>query len=380
MTTADVMARQAARKATDMRLRTATMADLDALVALENRVFATDRCSRRSFRNFLRARSAALIVAEDEKLVGYALVLFRPNSAVGRLYSIAVAADRAGQGIGARLLEAAEAAALARGCLSMRLEVHEGNRRAIKRYEQAGYRLFGCHPAYYADGGDARRYRKDIQPDLQGLRHPPPYFHQTTEFTCGSACIMMALAAVKPDWRPQPNAELIFWRDATTIFTSGGPGGCDPFGLAVTLRRQGVHPEILVNNPGPYFLDTVQSQEKQRVMRLAQAEFRQEAERLGIPVRVAPDGESVLMRALESGHVAIVLITGYHMIRRGGPHWVFAFGCEKRRVLLHDPTARRDEQGLSRATFAVPEAEFGRMTRVGRDHLRAAIVIPRGAS
>ena len=34
---------------------------------------------------------------------------------------------------------------------------------------------------------------------LAALQAAPPYFHQTTEFTCGPACIMMALAWA--DWR-----------------------------------------------------------------------------------------------------------------------------------------------------------------------------------
>ncbi len=372
------MRAQAFRTDREIRLRPGALADIAALLALEAKAFTTDRCSRRSFRRFLTSDLAALIVAGDDTLLGYALVLFRPKSAVGRLYSIAV--EQAGQGVGVRLLAAAEAAAIARGCISMRLEVHERNAAAIARYQKAGYRLFGRVPDYYGDGGNALRYEKPLQPQLRGLQNPPPYFHQTTEFTCGSACIMMALASAKPSWRPEPASEFKLWREATTIFTSGGPGGCDPYGLAVTLRRQGLRPEILVNNPGPYFLDTVQSEEKRRVMRLAQEAFREEAEGLGIPTHLAPDGESVLIQRLDAGAAAIVLVTGYHMARRGGPHWVFAFGYEGRHVLVHDPSAKYDDQGMSRASFAVPAPEFARMTRYGRDRLRAAIVIPRGAS
>ena len=369
---------QALRKQQEIRLRSGAIGDIEALLALEAEVFKTDRCSRRSFRRFLASDLAAPIVAENGALAGYALVLFRRKSAIGRLYSIAVAPAHSGQGIGVRLLLAAEQAAIARGCVSMRLEVDERNKVAIARYEKAGYRLFGRVPDYYDDGGNALRYGKPLQPVLRGLENPPPYFHQTTEFTCGSACIMMALASAKPSWRPEPASEFKLWREATTIFTSGGPGGCDPYGLAVTLRRHGLGPEILVNNPGPYFLDTVQSEEKQRVMRLAQEEFRKEARGLGIPTHLAPDGESVLIEKLEAGCSAIVLVTGYHMARRGGPHWVFAFGYEGRHILVHDPSAKYDDQGMSRASFAVPRTEFGRMTRVGRDRLRAAIVIPKG--
>ena len=114
--------------------------------------------------------------------------------AVARLYSIAVAPQMGGRGVGAMLLAAAEAAALARDCRAMRLEVHETNHAAISRYRKSGYREFGRHARYYEDGGDALRFEKRLTPRWPGSRRRRAYFHQTTEFTCGPACIMMALA------------------------------------------------------------------------------------------------------------------------------------------------------------------------------------------
>ena len=126
------------------------MRDLDALVALENAVFATDILSRRSFRHFLTAPKSSLIVAEESgKLAGYALVLYPARSKLARLYSIAVAPHVGRRGVGPLLLAAAETAARRRGRRTMRLEVHEHNGRAIARYEKSGYRLFGRHRHYY---------------------------------------------------------------------------------------------------------------------------------------------------------------------------------------------------------------------------------------
>ena len=41
--------------------------------------------------------------------------------------------------------------------------------------------------------------------------------------------------------------------------------------MAVALKRHGLAPEIYVSRPGPYFLDTVTSADKRRVMQLTQA-------------------------------------------------------------------------------------------------------------
>ena len=370
--------------AAPLRVRTAEARDIDALMELEHRVFTTDRLSRRSLRRFLNSPSAEVLVAEEEggRLAGTAIVLFRPLSAVARLYSIAVAPHMGGRGVGPMLLAAAEAAAIARDCGSIRLEVHETNHAAISRYRKSGYREFGRRVGYYEDGGDALRFEKRLVPDPKLLATAPPYFHQTVEFTCGPACIMMALAWADRSFQPEPACEFRLWRESTTIFMSAGPGGCEPYGMAATLKRHGLVPELYVSSPGPYFLDTVKSADKRRVMDVTQAAYRCEAGALDIPTHLTPASESVLMRALDAGSVAIVLVCGYHMVPRGVPHWVFAFGRAGRHVLVHDPAAIRDDHGMAMApeTYAVPWTAFERMTRLGRERLSAAIVIRKGPS
>jgi ribosomal protein S18 acetylase RimI-like enzyme len=383
----------------EMRARKAEPGDVAALMALEHLVFATDRLSRRSLRRFLTSPSAEVIVAQErERLAGTAIVLFRPRSVVARLYSIAVAPHMGGRGVAPMLLEAAEAAALARGCHAIRLEVHQTNHAAISRYRKSGYQEFGRHRGYYEDGGDALRFEKGLVPNSAVLKSAPPYFHQTTEFTCGPACIMMALAwadalsdgrassSVRSRagrrFKPAPAFEFQLWREATTIFTGSGPGGCEPYGMAVALKRHGLEPEVYVSRPGPYFLDTVKSADRRRVMELTQLDFQREAKALDIPSHMTPVNESVLMRAFDAGSVAIVLVSGYHMVPRGKPHWIFAFGRDGRHVLMHDPAAIRDDQGMAAAaeTYAVPWTAFERVTHLGRERLSAAIVIRKGPS
>lgn len=149
-----------------LRLRPATPDDLDALLAIETEAFASDLISRRSLRRFITTSTAAALVAEQDGLtIGYALVLFRTISAMGRLYSIAVAPRSRGCGIGTALIAAAEATALARGCDWMRLEVRPENTGAIARYLKAGYRQFGRRTDYYEDHSDALLFEKPLRLD-----------------------------------------------------------------------------------------------------------------------------------------------------------------------------------------------------------------------
>ena len=370
----------------EIEIRVGTTTDLNALLELETKVFTTDRMSRRSLRHFLSSPTARVLIAEIERrIAGSAVVLFRPNSTVARLYSIAVAPHSAGRGVGPMLLAAAEEAALDNDRLYLRLEVHEKNHRAIARYRKAGYQQFGRHHQYYEDKGHALRFQKLLKPSIARLRRPPPYFHQTTEFTCGPACMMMALAWSDRAFRPSPAYEFRLWREATTIFMSSGPGGCEPYGLAVALKRHGLSPEVHVSRRGPYFLETAISADKRRVMRVTQEDFRREAEALGITTHLTGPHESALqstlMNAFDAGAAAIVLVSGHQMMPTGLAHWVFAFGHEGRYVLVHDPAAIRDDEGAAAApeTYAVPWSIFARMTRYGPDKLRAAVLIRKGA-
>jgi ribosomal-protein-alanine acetyltransferase len=145
------------------RIRRAKPADLDALVALERHAFTTDHLSRRQYRKHLHSTTAVVLAAVDKGgLLGKAVVFFRRNSGIARLYSIAVAHEARGRGLGEILLRAAQRAARARSCTRLRLEVRQDNPGAIRLYERLGYRRFGARPRYYEDGADAWRYEKEL--------------------------------------------------------------------------------------------------------------------------------------------------------------------------------------------------------------------------
>lgn len=145
----------------EFRIRPATLADLDAVEALEDLVFESDELSRRSLRYYIGSPTARFIVAEhDAGIAADAIVAFRRLSAVARLYSIAVRPELAGRGLGRQILTACESIVRERGRSALRLEVRSDNEAAIRFYEAAGYARFGTYPDYYEDGTAASRYEK----------------------------------------------------------------------------------------------------------------------------------------------------------------------------------------------------------------------------
>ena len=142
-------------------LRDAVPADLDAVEALETRVFDQDELSRRSLRYYIATPTARFLVLEEAgAIVGDAIVAFRRNARVARLYSVAVHPDHAGRGYGRRLLAACEGAAAAHGATALRLEVRADNAPAIALYRGRGYAEFGRYDEYYEDGTAALRFEK----------------------------------------------------------------------------------------------------------------------------------------------------------------------------------------------------------------------------
>lgn len=364
-------------------LRSAQVADIDALDELETHVFAFDRISRRSFRRFIQGDTDELVVIDGDegRIAGYALVLLRKRTALARLYSIAVSPDHAGKGYGRKLLAEAERRAEERDAIVLRLEVRADNAAAIRLYETSGYRRFGRYDGYYEDGMDALRFEKLLGVDRPARPAAPPYFEQTLDFTCGPSCMMMALAWADPSTAPDRSLELRLWREATTIFMTSGLGGCEPYGMAVALAKRGLRVELRLSREGPFFLDGVRSDEKRTVMRLTQEEFRKEASELGVPVRIEPISDRGLTEAFDDGAIAIVLVSGYRMFAKKAPHWLLAHGHDDGHVFVHDPWVEETlfETQAAAANLPIPIAEFQRMARYGRDGLRAAILIRKGS-
>lgn len=373
-------------------IRHATISDLDALVEFENTSFDSDRISRRSFRHWLTGsqRTSLLLVASApidgvDVPVGYALLLFRKGTAMARLYSLAVSAKARGMGVGTELLVALEEAAFERDRLTIRLEVSENNASAIRLYEKAGYHRFGTYPQYYDDGSSALRYEKWLKGKANATS-TTPYYEQTTDFTCGPSCLLMAFRRYTDKtsewWKTAgPQLEVRLWRESTTVFMTSGTGGCEPYGLAVAAAEYGLASEIYVSSRLTaghiLFLDSVRSESKRRVMTLAQNDFRDRAAKLGVPVHRKGLSARDVAAEVADGRVVIVLFTGYPMFGKKVPHWVLAHAADDRHIIIHDPWVEDEmfESQTDAANVPIPFAAFDRMSRYGRSGLRASVVL-----
>ncbi|MBM3306800.1 MAG: ribosomal protein S18-alanine N-acetyltransferase [Candidatus Eisenbacteria bacterium] len=134
-------------------VRPMTADDLDAVCEIEQAVFAMP-WSRQSFENEVSGdtRSMSFVAEEGGRVEGY-LVAWHVVDEL-HIGNLAVRPDRQGEGLGARLVAAALAAAAGRGIRHAALEVRVSNARAIAVYERCGFRGVAIRRGYYEDNGE----------------------------------------------------------------------------------------------------------------------------------------------------------------------------------------------------------------------------------
>jgi ribosomal-protein-alanine acetyltransferase len=148
-----------------MTLRTATPADLDAIMVIENRSFPTDAWSADSMAAELASPHGRYLVDEhDGVVIGYGGVRALRGSADADIQTIALDADHRGAGRGRALLRALLDEAAERGAREVFLEVRADNPTAEGLYLSEGFQEIGRRPHYYQpDDVDAIIMRVDLR-------------------------------------------------------------------------------------------------------------------------------------------------------------------------------------------------------------------------
>ncbi|EMR12073.1 GNAT family acetyltransferase [Methylophaga lonarensis MPL] len=362
----------------DIAIRQAHLGDVEALVALEKTCFDSDRLSRRSFKWMINKANAQLLVAEtQQQILGYVLLLYVRGTSLGRIYSLAILPEHRQRGIAIRLMQAAEHAAQASGRSFIRLEVRPDNAKAIRLYQNLGYKQFEIVSDYYQDHADALRMMKVLQPQPEQLQQHVAHYSQTTDFTCGPASLMMAMKTLRPELMMDRQLELQLWREATTIFMTSGHGGCSAQGLALSAWRRDFHTTLITNRSEIPFINGVRSEEKKSVIECVHQDFVTQIEQSDIQQRQATVDVALLREYLQSGALAVVLISSYRLNQNKSPHWVVLASISDTFVYFHDPDIDWDDDKTLTDSLYVPvtHKEFNRMLGYGKPRYQAAVIL-----
>lgn len=131
--------------------------------------------SRLELAAYLRRPGAFCLVAESSEtgakispaILGF-IVAETGSRGSGHVITIDVLPDARGEGVGTRLLGAAEDHLRASNCHGVVLETAVDNRAALSFYKRRQYQVINTIPRYYSNGVDALVLKKDL------LSPPPP--------------------------------------------------------------------------------------------------------------------------------------------------------------------------------------------------------------
>jgi ribosomal-protein-alanine N-acetyltransferase len=129
----------------------ATADDIQALFEIEQRCFpGKTSYSKQQLRHLvLHANSTCLVERQEDVVRAFVIVTYRRGSLTGHVETIDVDPTFQNQGIGLKLLRAAEADMRQRGMYWSQLEVSEGNEAALELYRKAAYEFKEKIEGYY---------------------------------------------------------------------------------------------------------------------------------------------------------------------------------------------------------------------------------------
>ena len=359
-------------------IRDVELRDADALFAIEQECFHVDRLSIRRFRHWVRARNRVFLVAEEDgRLLGYGLAFLHQGTRLSRLYSLAVSPRARGRGLAKLLLQKIEAAAVDQGRLFMRLEVASDNVSAIGLYQNLGYQLFGTYLDYYEDHKDALRMQKRIRYIPKNLlQNAVPWYQQNTDFTCGPASLMMAMAGLDKKNKLDLELELDIWREATTIYMTSGHGGCHPVGLALAAQKRGFKTSVYINRKTPLFVESVRNPHKKELLVTVDKQFRKKAKAQNVKIHQREVSQTLIEKWLSQGAAIVILISTYRMDGKKTPHWVTVTGMDDVCMYVHDPDPTEGSQiEFDCQNIPIARGDFDKMSAFGAERLRTAVVL-----
>ena len=359
-----------------MEFRRATRQDLPALIELESLVFSSDVIAPRQMKRFLQSQHSMIFIAQkQQQIAGYALLLFHQGTQLSRLYSIAVNPNFRGQQIAQHLVEICEQSALEQGSTTLRLEVRNDNIAAKNLYLKLGYKPLKTLIHYYDDLADGIRMQKRLTASLPKTLLPMPLYIQTTPFTCGAACLLMAFSTLDKIFMPSRKEELQLWREATTIFMAAGHGGCSGHGLALAAKKRGFNVELWTRSDSTPFIDSVRDTNKKEVIEIVHQDFCQQADELGIHHIMAPPNNGEIERWIEKGKCVLLLISTYRFNGYKEPHWIILSGMNEQFFFIHDPHSEAKSDISSSASIPVSKASLAQIIGFGKQKHTACVVV-----
>lgn len=167
-----------------------------------------------------------------------------------------------------------------------------------------------------------------------------PYYVQTSEFTCGPACILMVMKYFHPRLKLNRHLDFDVWRQSNMI----GIRGSDPYGLSVPLIDAGLEVRLVTRwrrmiseNPWRNRLRRHYSPEEIQISLFGMKENQRRALKRHLAVQYERPLVIDVVRAAQKGDVPIALVHMGVVHHLNIPHWVVVTDADEQNVSFNDP-------------------------------------------
>ena len=176
-----------------------------------------------------------------------------------------------------------------------------------------------------------------------------PYYPQTSEFSCGPACVLMAMKHFDPKTKMNRHFEYEVWRKCNMI----GIRGADPFGLAVPLIDAGFEvrlvtqrKKVVEEKPWRHRLLGHFSREEIELSFYGMRENQRRALDRNLPVQYKRPLVADIVQGIRDELVPIALVHMGVVHHLNIPHWVVVAYADGERVVFNDPYPPKGRQSL----------------------------------
>jgi hypothetical protein len=168
-----------------------------------------------------------------------------------------------------------------------------------------------------------------------------PYYAQSSEFTCGPACVLMIFKLFKPHLKLNRTLEFEVWRRCNMI----GVRGADPFGLSIPLLDAGYEVHLVTQSRRMIEPDLWKgrlrenryTQEDAKLALFGLGENKKSALALGLTVEYGRLTIEKMARFFGEGFIPTALVHMGVVHQFDIPHWVVVTDMKEDHIAFNDP-------------------------------------------
>ncbi len=167
-----------------------------------------------------------------------------------------------------------------------------------------------------------------------------PFYRQHFDFTCGPACLIMAMKYLDPDLCTGKDLEIDIWREGNLVAVPG----TSRYGLAYSSGIRGFSARVTSNTGGPDFVERFVPPLNDPDMQLLRELFherRARCRKLGVRERQQTITGKILRESLFSNHVPLIVTSSLFYSKEDLPHWVVVTGIDDKSLYFSSPSDAR---------------------------------------